>query len=169
MKLQSCSKNLNYSYDKLGRLISVAAKGGREISYAYDATGNQVSAMVKAEVAPAPDSVGVPSPAAATPAGPRTAPVDSFALSIQLENQRFSMNDQLRLGSDADNDLTLPGEKVSPHHAIIRRRGVVYKITDLNSDSGTYVNGKRITGPTLLRNGDVVLIGDTRLTISDQR
>jgi pSer/pThr/pTyr-binding forkhead associated (FHA) protein len=85
-----------------------------------------------------------------------------------LENHRFSLSDQLRLGSEADNDLTLLDKKASLHHAIIQRQGVVYKITDLNSDSGTYVNGKRITGPTLLKNGDIVLIGDTQLTISDQ-
>jgi hypothetical protein len=144
--------------------LSVANETGGAISF-YDEAGNQISITVKDESAP----VGAPSPAAATPAGPRTAPVDIFALSIQLENQRFSMSDQLRLGSEADNDLTLPGQKVSLHHAIIQRRGVVYKITDLNSDSGTYLNGKRITEPTLLRNGDVVLIGDTQLTISDQR
>jgi pSer/pThr/pTyr-binding forkhead associated (FHA) protein len=73
----------------------------------------------------------------------------------------------MRLGREADNDLALPDQKVSLHHALIQRQGYVYKITDLNSDSGTYVNGKRITGPTLLKNGDIVLIGDTQLTISD--
>jgi len=128
--------------------LSVANETGGAIAF-RDETGNQISITVKAESAP----VGVPSPAAATPAGPRTAPVDIFTLSIQLENQRISMGAQLRLGSEADNDLTLPGEKVSLHHALIQRRGVVYKISDLNSDSGTYVNGKRITEPTLLRNG----------------
>jgi hypothetical protein len=117
---------------------------------------------------PEPPAPAVPSPADATPVGSQPAPVDIFALSIELENHRFSLSDQLRLGSEADNDLTLLDKKASLHHAIIQRQGVVYKITDLNSDSGTYVNGKRITGPTLLKNGDIVLIGDTQLTISDQ-
>jgi hypothetical protein len=110
----------------------------------------------------------VPSPTDVTLVGSRKVHVDIFALSIQLEDQRFPMRAQLRLGRDADNDLTLPDEKVSLHHALIQRQGVVYKITDLDSASGTFVNGNRITGPTLLRNGDIVLIGDTKLTISDQ-
>jgi len=171
-----------YAYDAAGNRLAVNPTAQ------FEARENSLAA----KAAPAPDSLGAPSlgdvtlitfrpaPVAATPvavpapivaelAGPRTAPVDIFTLSIQLENQRISMSDQLRLGSEADNDLTLPDKKVSLHHAIIQRRGLVYKITDLNSDSGTHVNGKRITEPTLLRNGDVVLIGDTRLTISDQR
>jgi len=89
-------------------------------------------------------------------------------LSGALENQHCAIGDQLRLGREVDNDLTLPDIKASRHHAIIQRQGVVYQITDLDSGNGTYVNGKRITEPTLLKNGDIVLIGDTKLTISDQ-
>jgi pSer/pThr/pTyr-binding forkhead associated (FHA) protein len=94
--------------------------------------------------------------------------VDIFALSIGVGDQLFSVSDQMRLGHADDNDLILPDQKVSLHHALIHRQGYVYKITDLNSDCGTYVNGKRITGPTLLKSGDIVLVGDTQLTISDQ-
>jgi hypothetical protein len=104
----------------------------------------------------------------ATPTSARPARVDVFALCIQLEDKRYSLGEQLRLGSEAENDLTLADKKASPHHAIIQRQGVVYKITDLNSSSGTQVNGKQIDGPTLLKNGDIVVIGDTRLIISDQ-
>ena len=78
------------------------------------------------------------------------------------------MGSRVRLGSAADNELCIPGGRVSPQHAVIQRHGVVYKITDLNSESGTHVNGKRITGATLLQSGDVVLIGDTLLKISGQ-
>jgi pSer/pThr/pTyr-binding forkhead associated (FHA) protein len=78
------------------------------------------------------------------------------------------MSGQMHLGGAADNDLVLPGEKVAPHHALIQKQGLVYKITDLSGENGTFVNGKRITGPTLLKSGDIVLIGDSQLTISDQ-
>jgi len=52
MNRQSYAIKLNYTYDKLGRLTSVATKGGQEISYAYDAAGNQISVIVKGEAAP---------------------------------------------------------------------------------------------------------------------
>ena len=97
------------------------------------------------------------------------APVEIMVLNGELENQRFPVTDQLRLGREADNDLVLPDKKASRHHAILQKKGVVYQITDLNSGNGTYVNEKRITEPTLLKNGDIVLIGDTKLKISDQR
>ena len=115
-----------------------------------------------------PALVAVPSPADLTLVGSRAASVDIFALSLRVGDQRFSVSDQMRLGHGDDNDLILPDQKVSLHHALIHRQGYVYKITDLNSDCGTYVNGKRITGPTLLKSGDIVLVGDTQLTISDQ-
>lgn len=98
----------------------------------------------------------------------RPASVEIILLSGALENQRFPVGDQLCLGREADNDLTLPDKKASRHHAIIQRQGAVYQIIDLNSGNGTYVNGKRVTEPTLLKNGDIVLIGDTKLTLSDQ-
>ena len=134
----------------------------------FDEAGNRISISIKGEAPPAPTPVAIPSAVDATLASPRKGPVDIFCLTIMLGDRRFPMGTQLRLGRDTDNDLALPDEKVSPHHAIIQRQGVVYKIADLNSESGTYVNGNRINGPTLLKCGDVILIGDTRLTISDK-
>jgi hypothetical protein len=116
------------------------------------------------QAAAAPASVN--SSADATLIKSKLASVEIIVLSGELENQRFPVGDQLRLGREADNDLTLPDKKASRHHAILQRQGVVYKITDLNSGNGTYVNEKRITEPTPLKNGDIVLIGDTKLTIS---
>jgi adenylate cyclase len=99
--------------------------------------------------------------------GFRPASIELLVLSGELENQRFPLEKLLRLGREVDNDLTLPDKKVSRHHAILQRQGaIIYQISDLNSGNGTYVNGKRITEPTLLKNGDIVLIGDTKLTIS---
>lgn len=140
---------------------------GNNISF-IDEAGNEVKIIATGEEAPVAAPVIIPLPTDATVVGSRPISGDVFALSIHLENQRFPLGAQLRLGSDADNDLTLPDKNASLHHALIQRQGVVYKITDLNSSSGTFVNGNRITGATLLKNGDIVLIGDTRLKISDQ-
>ena len=111
----------------------------------------------------------LPSPTDVTLVRPHSATsMDAFVLTIKCEERRIAMTAPLRLGCEADNELVLSGEKVAPHHAIIQHQGLIYKIIDLNTDSGTFVNGKRITGPTLLKSGDIVLIGDNQLTISDQ-
>ena len=116
-----------------------------------------------------PAPVGMDSSDDATLIESQTVSVEIMVLNGDLENQRFPLGDQMRLGRAADNDLTLSDKKASRHHAILQRQSVVYQIIDLNSGNGTYVNEKRITDPTLLKNGDIVLIGDTKLTISDQR
>jgi FHA domain len=94
-------------------------------------------------------------------------PVDGFMLTLIFGERRIALTGPFRLGREADNELILPGEKVAPHHAIIQRGGLVYKIIDLNTASGTSVNGNRISAPTLLKSGDIIFIGDTQLSISD--
>jgi YD repeat-containing protein len=182
MNLQMYPIKLNYVYDKLGRLSSVTVQGGQEISYTYDATGNQTSVIIKGDVTPAPTPkspkkssqkkqsstlIDVKSTASADAtlieSGP--ASVEITVLSGELENQHFPIGDHLSLGREKDNDLTLPDKKASRHHAILQRQGAVYQITDLNSGNGTYVNGQRIAQPTTLKKGDIILIGDTQLSI----
>jgi len=38
-------------------------------------------------------------------------------------------------------------------------------VRDLGSTNGTGVNGKRISAPLVLKAGDVIEVGDTRLTL----
>ena len=182
---------LRYEYDPRGNRTAVIVTPA---SPAYDAAGNQSSVIVKEEATPVPapapnipkqgnpqkpatppTEVMHPAPAVtlsssdATLIESRPTPVEIMVLNGELENQRFPISDKMRLGREADNDLVLPDKKASRHHAILQKMGLVYQIIDLNSGNGTYVNEKRITDPTLLKNGDIVLIGDTKLTISDQR
>jgi len=55
---------------------------------------------------------------------------------------------------DADRDLD-----VSSRHAAIVRKTEGFILQDLGSRNGTFVNGQRITGETLLHDGDVVGFG----------
>ncbi|HET9387621.1 MAG TPA: FHA domain-containing protein, partial [Gemmatimonadales bacterium] len=55
---------------------------------------------------------------------------------------------------DAERDLD-----VSSRHAAIVRKTEGFVLQDLGSRNGTFVNGKRITGDTLLTNGDVIGFG----------
>ena len=55
---------------------------------------------------------------------------------------------------DADRDLD-----VSSRHAAIVRKTEGFVLQDLGSRNGTFVNGQRVTGDTLLRDGDVIGFG----------
>ena len=50
---------------------------------------------------------------------------------------------------------------VSRRHAAIERGPCGYSIMDLGSRAGTFVNGKKITEPYLLKNGDRVSFGNS--------
>jgi pSer/pThr/pTyr-binding forkhead associated (FHA) protein len=74
------------------------------------------------------------------------------------------------IGRGGDNDLVLPEEGVSRHHARFERGPQGWLLTDLGSTNGTYVNGKRLPGheATLLRPGDRVTIGGTVLSVRQE-
>jgi len=67
-----------------------------------------------------------------------------------------------RIGRHPDNDLPLKSTQVSRWHAEIRREQGHYKVIDLDSLNGTWVNKKRIQN-RLLRQGDMLQIGEVRI------
>ena len=70
-----------------------------------------------------------------------------------------------RIGRSGANDLEIPDQKVSRFHAFVRQLGSDhFEIVDLGSTNGTLVNGWRITGPTRLSPGQVIVIGETQMT-----
>jgi hypothetical protein len=70
----------------------------------------------------------------------------------------------LTIGRAEDNDVTLAGDEfASAHHARVESQRDGVWILDLGSTNGTFVNGARLDGRRLLREGDVVQIGDTEL------
>ncbi len=73
------------------------------------------------------------------------------------------VSERTSLGRATDNDLVLSDPKVSRHHAEVVRRPEGFVLRDLGSTNGTFVNGRRIF-ERLLDPGDVILLGDTRIT-----
>lgn len=67
------------------------------------------------------------------------------------------------LGRIADNDIVVEDPGVSPRHAVIELIGGSFEIRDLDSASGTYVNGVRVKGPVRLEGGETIRIGSTEL------
>jgi pilus assembly protein CpaF len=54
----------------------------------------------------------------------------------------------------------LPKGNVSKHHARLLYRDGRFIVTDLKSTNGTYVNGRKISQATIVREGDKIYIGD---------
>src|SRR6516164_8152336 len=57
-------------------------------------------------------------------------------------------------------ELIVPKSNGSKHHARLLYRDGRFIVTDLKSTNGTYVNGRKITQATIVREGDKIYIGD---------
>jgi pilus assembly protein CpaF len=73
--------------------------------------------------------------------------------------EAFERN-EINVGRVQGNDLMLPKGNVSKHHARLLFRDGRFIVTDLKSTNGTYVNGRKISQATIVREGDKIYIGD---------
>jgi pilus assembly protein CpaF len=72
---------------------------------------------------------------------------------------------ELSVGRVQGNELMLPKGNVSKRHARLLYRDGRFIVTDLNSTNGTYVNRRKISQATIVREGDRIYIGDFVLRI----
>src|SRR5215217_268560 len=63
------------------------------------------------------------------------------------------------LGRDPSSVISFNSGAISRRHAEIRRSNDHFVLVDLSSYNGTFVNGTRISGPTLLYNNDCIQLG----------
>jgi adenylate cyclase len=71
----------------------------------------------------------------------------------------------ISVGRGKTNDVSLADPQASRSHALLRGNGEdQYYLIDLGSKNGTFINGKRVVVPVLLKNGDEIKIGTTILT-----
>jgi len=67
---------------------------------------------------------------------------------------------QLNIGRDSTNEITINDAEISRHHARLTFQGGKYVLEDLGSTNGTFVNGQRLAGPRVLKDGEVVSFGE---------
>lgn len=105
-----------------------------------------------------------PPQAAAPPAPQPAAPSPAVArLHIGAGGLFELARDRITVGRSHENDVMLDEVDASRFHAELVRRDHNYAVQDLNSGNGTFVNGRRISEPTPLNDGDEIRIGTTAL------
>jgi len=83
-----------------------------------------------------------------------------------VEPRSFSVDrTQISIGTAAGNDLTIAGNGVSRRHATLARRSGRWEVTDQGSTNGTFVNGVKIDGRTVVNPGDEIAFGAARYRI----
>lgn len=70
--------------------------------------------------------------------------------------------EEITIGRRNGCNIVLKYALVSGEHAVIRRSGNSYELTDKNSTNGTYLNGIRTTS-AVLKNGDTISIGEATI------
>lgn len=70
------------------------------------------------------------------------------------------------IGRATENPVAIPDTSVSRKHALVRRAGNGWAISDLGSGNGTLLNGEAIADETPLAEGDVITLGDSELVFS---
>src|SRR5579872_3684945 len=81
------------------------------------------------------------------------------------ERRETFEGNEISVGRVQGNDLMLPKGNVSKHHARLLYRDSRFIVTDLRSTNGTYVNGRKISQATIVREGDKIYVGDFVLRV----
>jgi pSer/pThr/pTyr-binding forkhead associated (FHA) protein len=72
-----------------------------------------------------------------------------------------------KLGRGDQCDLVIPDDDVSREHAAFERGPTGIAVRDLGSKNGVAVQGQLVAGTRLLRDGDIVGLGNTQLRVVD--
>lgn len=152
----------------LGTMISIAAAVGYAITY-WD-----VQPQPQTPASPSGQQVVEPPPAQPqrvireeSPASPqsRRQPANAWLVDAQSGDRHSLYVGDTRIGRRrSGNDIVLDNPSVSREQALIREESGVFTLFDRGSTSGTFVNERRLREPAILYHGDVVDMGDLRLT-----
>ena len=74
---------------------------------------------------------------------------------------------EVTIGRVQGNDIILPKGNVSKRHSRIVLKDGRFIVVDLKSTNGTYVNGRKITSPLVVKSGDKVYVGDFIITVEE--
>jgi pSer/pThr/pTyr-binding forkhead associated (FHA) protein len=79
------------------------------------------------------------------------------------------IREEITIGRVDGNTIRLTEQNVSRKHARLTLRNGVLSLEDLGSYNGTSLNGSTLSDAATLKDGDVILIGDYRLGIQEEK
>lgn len=111
-----------------------------------------------------------PRPAVAQPerhSPSRQAPTSIVLHPVQGPPQTIPLDgaDHLLFGRAPHVDHRLEDDYVSDEHAELVLTDRQWRVRDLGSTNGTYLNGQKVIAPTVIAAGDQVALGKTRLEV----
>jgi hypothetical protein len=84
---------------------------------------------------------------------------------IESGDRRFALTPPSTVfGRGRDADVRLDDPNISRTHVQFRVAGGDWTVSDMGSTNGTRLNGGALTGPTVLRSGDAIQLGNTVLS-----
>lgn len=78
------------------------------------------------------------------------------------------VHDEYSLGRGETNAIRLTDRNVSRKHALLKKDGAAWVLGDQQSYNGTFVNNERVVGERTVTSGDVMMLGDYRLILTDE-
>lgn len=73
----------------------------------------------------------------------------------------FELNKaELYVGRDVNNDIVINDSEISRKHARILMQAGGFVLEDLGSTNGSFINGQRLMGPHVLRQGETLMFGE---------
>jgi pSer/pThr/pTyr-binding forkhead associated (FHA) protein/ABC-type multidrug transport system ATPase subunit len=97
------------------------------------------------------------------------APSEAAAVSGPDEVVDFAEKTIITIGRDETNDVVVDSPVVSRYHAQVERVGQRYRVRDLRSANGTFVNDVQVEGEVWLKPDDSVRIGTYRFVMGQNQ
>ncbi len=97
------------------------------------------------------------------------APSEAAAAAGPEEVVDFAEKAVVTIGRDQSNDIVVDSPVVSRYHAQVERVGQRFRVTDLRSANGTFVNDQQIEGQVWLKPDDNVRIGTYRFVMGQNQ
>jgi hypothetical protein len=92
-----------------------------------------------------------------------TSPQAAPTTALIYKGKRYSVStSNFIVGRGINSNLVLEDELASRQHFVIIREGAEFRLKDLNSKNGTFLNGKKVT-EAVLKNSDVIKAGNSSI------
>lgn len=88
-----------------------------------------------------------------------------FVRSESQQGEEFEVGDVVVMGRSDETDVVLDDPYASEFHLRLVSQEDGMMLHDLGSTNGTYVNGRRVSAPTELKQGDTIQVGKTVMEI----